>query len=161
MINEALSQLKNKLSGIEWAVFGGVAVAIHNGKLYRDFDDIDIIIENKEDQIKNNLKEYGLEIKLRNGRKRGYLIVNGTKIELLFLVNDKELDLADGKFKFQNIKKIKFNNLGIPVVDLQSLYCAKLRHKESLEKEAQKMEKKLKNCNNDIEIIQNILKNSK
>lgn len=76
----------------------------------------------------------------------------------MLMVGQNEIKLADGKFKFQNIEKIKFNNLEIPTIDLQSLYCAKLRHKESLEKEAQKMENKLKNCNNDIEIIQSILR---
>lgn len=58
MIKGALSQLSNKLSGIEWAVFGGVAVAIHNGKLHRDFEDIDIIVEDKEEELKKTYTKF-------------------------------------------------------------------------------------------------------
>lgn len=159
MINETLSQLKNKLSGIEWAVFGGVAIAIHNGSLYRGFNDVDIVIENDKNKITNLLNGYKVCFKTRNGRERGDLAVDKIKIELLFLTGKKELDLADGKFKFNDIKRIKFNDLEIPVVDLQSLYCAKLRHKKSLEKESEKYKNKLENCNKDIQILEGLLKN--
>ena len=56
----------------------------------------------------------------------------------MLMTEENEIILADGKFKFHNIERIIFNDFEIPTVDLQSLYCAKLRHKTSLEKEAEK-----------------------
>lgn len=156
LINKTLNKINEKLSNkILWAVFGGVAVGIHNGKLYRDFEDIDIIIENNDDELKKLIPN--LENCDRGDRKKRCTKINNISVEFMLMVGQNEIKLADGKFKFQNIEKTKINNLEIPTIDLQSLYCAKLRHKESLEKEAQKMKNKLKNCNNDIEIIQSIL----
>ena len=155
---EILRIWNSKLSDkIVWAVFGGVAIAIHNGSLYRDFDDVDIVIENDKNKITNLLNSYEVCFKTRNSRERGSLTVDNVKIELLFLTGEKELDLADGKFKFNDIERIKFEDLEIPVVDLQSLYCAKLRHKESLEKELERYKIKLENCNKDIQIIKSLL----
>jgi len=142
---------------LNWAVFGGVAAAIHNRSFYRIFDDIDIIIENDKNKIINLLSDYEVCFKRRTRRERGYLTIDKVKIELLFLTDEKELDLADGKFKFHNIERIKFNDLEIPVIDLQSLYCAKMRHKKSLEKESERYKKKLENCNKDIQIIEDLL----
>ncbi|MCX6737067.1 MAG: hypothetical protein NTW73_03230 [Candidatus Parcubacteria bacterium] len=158
-MKKVLVKINGLLSGkLKWAIFGGVAVAIHDGNLYRDFNDVDIVIENDKNKIISLLNEYEVCFKTRRGRERAYLTIGEIKIELLFLTDENELDLADGKFKFHNIERIKFNNLELPVIDLQSLYCAKLRHKQFLEKEnVEEHKDKLKNTNIDLNILERLI----
>lgn len=154
-INIAIKETCNSLADkIKWAYFGSVAVVAYNGVSHRDIDDIDIIIEDNEEklaQLFTTLRNCD-----RNGRKKRCVKVNNIPIEFMLMTGKNEIDLADGKFKFQNIEKVKYNNLELPVIDLQSLYCAKLRHKESLRSKPE-MKNKLENCNIDIKVIQKIL----
>lgn len=158
MIKKTLEQLNNKLyDKIVWTIFGGVAVAVHKKDLYRDFDDVDVIVENDKNKITDLLSDYEVCFKTVNGRERGYLTVDKVKIDLLFLTGEKELDLADGIYKFHTIEMIDFNSIKLPVIDLQSLHCAKLRHKKALEIESEKYKAKLENCNKDIKVIEDLL----
>lgn len=161
-IKKTLLQLNDKLSdNIVWAVFGGVAVAIHNKNFYRECEDVDVIIENDKNKISSLLNSHKVCFKTRNTRERGYFTIGNVKFDLLFLTGGKKLDLADGPFKFRDIEMINFDTIKIPVIDLQSLYCAKLRHTKALKIEEEKYKNKLENCNKDIKIIENLLKKEK
>lgn len=155
-LNEQIKYLAEKLNNqIKWAFFGGLAIAIHKNHFYRQFDDIDIITEDKEQIIKNIFPN--INIRKRINRKRGYLKINGITVEFLFMTKEKEIDLADGIFNFHGIEELEFNNLKLPVIDLQSLYSAKLRHKSSLEREGEKCQNKLKSTIYDVKIITELL----
>ncbi len=157
MNKESLQIIANILSNnVKWAIFGGVAIAIHYGSLYRDFGDIDIIIEDNEKKLNQLIP--GLINCDRKNRKKRCIKMNGVSVEFMLMTGQNEIALADGKFKFNSIEKIKFDNANILAVDLQSLYCAKLRHKKSLESELEKYKTKLDNCNKDIQIIKDLLK---
>lgn len=157
-LKKQIVNLKEKLDHhLKWAFFGGVAIAIYKGDFYRKFEDIDIIIEDQEVLIRNLFEN--VDIKQRNNRKRGYLKIDDTSIEFLFMTRKNEIDLADGKFKFDSVKDLKFDNSILPVVDLHSLYCAKLRHKNALEIKKEHYKNKLENTNDDIKIIQKLMKN--
>ena len=153
-LNELIKYLAEKLNNqIKWAFFGGLAIAIHKNDFYRQFEDIDIIIEDKEHIIKTIFPNF--KLKPRHNRKRGSLKINGISVDFLFMTKEKEIDLADGIFNFHGIEELKFINLKLPVIDLQSLYSAKLRHKISLKKD--KNQNKLKTTISDIEIITELL----
>lgn len=157
-MNEVLIKIYKLLDNkIKWAVFGSVAVAIHNGSLYRDFEDIDIITENNDEKLKKLMPD--LKNCDRSGRKKRCIKIDNIPVEFMLMTGQNEIDLADSKFKFYNIEEIEFSNTKVPVIDLQSLYCAKLRHKRSLENELEKYKIKLENCNQDIQVIEELLKN--
>ncbi len=155
-LREQLNNLREKLNNhLKWAFFGGIAIAIYKGDFYRNFEDIDIIIEDKEAVIKNLYEN--IDIKQRNNRKRGYLKLSNVLIEFLFMTGENKIDLADGRFEYDNITKKDFDGLLLPVVDLHSLYRAKLRYKISLEAKKECYHGKLENTNNDIKTIQKLL----
>ena len=143
---------------LKWAFFGGVAVAIYNKSFHREFEDIDIIIEDSE-RLKNLFND--LNIKNRKGRKRGYLKANGIPIEFLFMKDKNSIELADGEYSFNSIESVEFNNSVVPVVDLDSLYQAKLRYKRSLNRESKKHKNKIINSILDLEIIEKIIEGNK
>jgi len=156
-IKKVLKQLKERLDDkICWAIFGSNAVAIHKGSLHRKIDDLDVIAENNKQKICDAFSDIGVCFRKRNNRDRGYLKIDGIKIELMLLSGDREIDLADGKFSFREIEEKEFNGETFPVIDLQSLYCAKLRHKQELEKAENK---KLTNTKRDIDVLRELLKN--
>ncbi|OGI17979.1 MAG: hypothetical protein A3J63_00810 [Candidatus Moranbacteria bacterium RIFCSPHIGHO2_02_FULL_40_12b] len=156
-MKEVLIKVNELLRGkLKWAIFGSVAVAIYNRKFYRECEDIDIIIEDDVEKIINLFKNYEVCFKYRNGRKRGYLKIDNIAIELLFLTTDSEINLADGKFKFNKIEEREFNGINLSVVDLQSLYCAKLRHKQVLEEDKDK-KTKLENTDKDLDILKKLI----
>lgn len=156
-MNEILIKISRLLnSKLKWAIFGGVAVAVYNGKFHRQFDDVDIIIENKVNLIKEIFSNY--KNSNRKGRKKGEAQIDNKKIEFLFMTSANEIDLADGKFKFNAIEEKEFNGIKLPVIDLQSLYYAKLRYKQFLEQEKKEKHKdKLKNTNIDLDVLKKLI----
>lgn len=155
-IIKTLKILKGKFSNsIGWVVFGSIAVAIHNGKFHREIDDIDLIIENDKQKITKLFRGLKVCFKKRKNRERGYLKINDVNVELMFLSDSQEIDLADCKFQFNRIERKEFSGIELPVIDLQSLYCVKLRHMKSLEHPGNK---KLRNTKIDIKILASLMK---
>ena len=156
---------------IKWAVFGGVAIAIHNGSFYRDkgHEDVDIIIEDNEDLVRKLFKK--ITIKRKYGRKRGYTKVRGLNVDLLFMTNESKIDLPDGAFKFKSIQRKTLKGVLLPVIDLPSIFKAKLRHRKFLQNKLDiekdpnkksKLKRYLKNTKVDINTIKKIYtKNNK
>lgn len=150
---------------VQWAVYGGVAVAIHNGAFYRNHGDVDIIIEDNEAVIKEIFRLYNLDLHFfvrgRTPRKRAMTEINGVKIEFLFLTgqNPYQIDAPGGKtFRFQLIAK-SIDNFLLPVVDLPSLLCIKLKHFASLENDpelnnSEALQNQLKNQLKDLEVLE-------
>lgn len=120
---------------LKWCIFGGLAVAVHNKRCFRINNDIDIIIEDNTDTINQLFNSHGYQVDFRNrkGRERAYTIIDGIKVELLFLSGENEIVLADGKYKFRRIDNKKLNGHIFPVVDIQSIKEAKTRQKIYLE----------------------------
>ena len=145
---------------IRWAIFVGIAVAVYNGSFFRENNDIDIIIENDNKKINEIFQKvpYPLKPASRSGRNKYSTIIDGWKVEFMVMVGKNKIDLANGSLNFDSIEINRFEGVSLPVIDLQSLYKAKLSHKESLESEANpKHIKMLKNTLKDIETIKKIL----
>jgi len=77
------------------------------------------------------------------------------------MIDKNSIELADGEYGFSSIESVEFNNLVVPVVDLDSLYQAKLRYKISLNRETKKHQNKINNSALDIKIIEKIIKGNK
>jgi len=162
MINTLKTINKILQNRIKWAIFGGVAIAIHKGHFYREYIDVDIIIEDNEKVVRALFNSQKLNIRLKNRRKRGYTRINNYEIELMFMTGDNKIDLADGEFEFKSIEIIRINDLSLPVIDLQSLYQAKLRYSESLKIDSEiktnlKKRVHLNNTLKDIDVIEKLL----
>ncbi len=146
---------------MQWAIFGGVAVAVYNGDFFRKNGDVDIIIENDDEKINEIFQKvpHALKSAGRSGRKKYSTIIDDYKVEFMIMVGKNKINLANGSFSFNSIEIKEFEGVFLPVIDLQSLYKAKLSHKESLKSEANpKHAKILKNTLKDIEVIKRILK---
>jgi len=153
---DVLKEIQNKLDGkLKWAFFGGLAIAIHKKEFYRDFGDVDIIVEDNEEILRKCFKN--LQINCRRGRKRGKIYLDSKEVELLFMVEKNKIQLADGPFIFREITKIKWRGVYFPVIDLESLWEAKLRHIKSLEKQPEKYKEKLKNALFDLKELKALL----
>lgn len=113
---------------IRWAVFGGVGVAVHHGRFYRQHKDIDLIVEDHEYPLRHLFYNDNFFVYWRNGRKRAWAILADQLVEFLFLTGIDEID-APGhrKFRFREILFQRIHGLVLPVVDLGSLCCSKLR----------------------------------
>lgn len=163
-ITQALLRLSKIFNQkIQWCVFGGVAVAIHNGNFFRRNGDIEIIINDIEDL--SELKKCS-NVNLINKNKKGRIkygcIMEGVKIEFLFFIGKNKIKLADDIFEFKEVVEKELNGIKIPVVDLPSLSEAKLRHKKSLHDNISRglneYKKILVNTKKDIKIINSLLK---
>lgn len=166
-----LNSLKGILKDYPWAIFGSIAIMIHNNGEHRDLSssDIDIIVEGDIGKIRKKIEDdfkrnrIDLLIRTRNGRWRGCAKINGMDIEMMFTVGEKSIDLADGNFKFNKIETKTFKNEAYPVVDIQSLFNSKKRHLKSINKTLVadptnvKMKKKRENIMEDIDVIDKIL----
>jgi len=159
---EILERLNNILDKrIQWAIFGGVAVAVYNGDFFRKNSDIDIIIENNDEKINEIFQKvpHALKSAGRSGRKKYSTIIDDYKVEFMVMVGENKINLANGSFNFNSIETKEFEGIFLPVIDLHSLYKAKLSHKESLKSEANpEHAEMLKNTLKDIEVLEKILK---
>jgi len=133
-----LIELKQNFSGYDWAIFGGVAVAVHYGSFIRNNSDIDII--SQRELIRSN----GVSDVSRRGRVRYQFITKQkTKIDILVIEKQKTVVLADGDFTFNQIITKEFGGISIPVIDYQSLVVAKERHlNEAIQKSRKGLQEK-------------------
>lgn len=146
----ALKEIKLKLDNhLTWALFGGVACAIHQGNFYRTNSDIDIIVEDNESALKNIFSD--LQQKNRQGRRRYNAIFNSIKIEFLVMEGPNKIILADGSYQFKKVEQLNFFELLLPVVDLHSLLLAKQRHQKITRKDL------LSNIQLDINKLEHVL----
>lgn len=166
MTDKDLEKIIKTLVGVlndkaTWALFGSAAIVVHHGSLYREVDDVDVVVDSDDSTIINlfKAKSIAVEIKNRRGRHRGYLQIDSISVELMFMTAKNTVDVPGGKYSFDKIEQLKINDLEVPVVDLQSLLKAKERYKIFLEnKKASEglssgEEEKLRNTLLDIEKI--------
>jgi hypothetical protein len=166
MTNEDLKKIIKVLvevldNKVTWALFGSAAIAVYYGGMYREINDVDVIVDSDNDTITNLFKEKSItvEVRDRHGRHRGYLKINDIHVELMFMIANKTISLPGGNYSFDKIEHLEIGDLEVPVVDLPSLLKAKdkyrifLENKKKTEGLTSGAEKKIKNTYLDIEKI--------
>ena len=114
-----------------WAFFGGIAIAIHNGKYYRGHRNINIILSDQDNYVSSLFKK--MKVKTEGDTTFGYLKINGMPVELIFLKNINQITLADFSCETGKIENGKFHGIMLPVVSMATLRMFKENQKKSIE----------------------------